>query len=260
MTAPASCQLRAAAALLAVLVVLPASLRAQARAPGPLGAERVLFEAANRERAERKLPALRWDDALARAAREHAALMARVGAISHQFPGEPGLSQRVTQAGVRFTLVAENVGEAPDVDELHSLWMKSPGHRANLLEPRSNAAGIAVVRRKGQYFGVQDFARILPTLSIEEQEKEVGSLLAARGLQLLPDHRGARETCAISHGLSPGVHPHFMFRYLTEDIRRLPPELEDELRQGNYHSAAVGACSVENGNDSAGYRVAVLLY
>ncbi len=76
---------------------------------------RTLFDAANRERAARGLPLLKWDEMLAGAAREHALRMAERNTISHQFPGEPDFSARIKRTGIRFLAAAENVAEGPSV-------------------------------------------------------------------------------------------------------------------------------------------------
>lgn len=253
-------QSRVAIILLAGLTHLGVPVRAQSSAASLQGGERVLFDASNRERAARRLPPLRWDATLARAAREHALLMARTGAISHQFPGEPGLSTRISQAGARFTLVAENVGDAESVQNLHTAWMKSPPHRANLLHPEVDAVGIAVAERNGLLYAVEDFARLVPFLSLDEQERRVGELLAARGLRLLDTTADVRRTCALDRGVAPGLRPKYLFRYMAAEIHELPDDLLAELRNGRYQSAAVGACDAPNNDGFAGYRIAVLLY
>src|SRR5206468_10892669 len=96
-------------------------------------AEQYLFAAANQERVSRGLTPLRHDPQLARAASLHARAMAEHGTISHQFAGEPELTQRGASAGVPFSLISENVGEAPDVITMHDMWMHSEHHRSNLL-------------------------------------------------------------------------------------------------------------------------------
>src|SRR5882672_6290190 len=58
-------------------------------------AERELLELANRARAQAGVTALRMDEGLTRAAREHATAMAERRELSHQFAGEPELSQRL---------------------------------------------------------------------------------------------------------------------------------------------------------------------
>jgi len=253
---------RFAAVVLGGLTALCASLPALARSAGPAGDERILFDSANRERAARHLPTLQWDDNLSRAARDHALLMARSHAISHQFPGEPDLFSRLSRAGVHSSLAAENVGNASDAPELHDAWMKSSGHRANLLDSKADAVGIAVVERGGLIYAVEDFAHIFTPISLEEQERRVGAQLVARGLRLVETTSSVRQTCALSRGVAPGLHPKYLFRYLTVDIAILPEQLVDELAShgGQYHSVAVGACPASEPGGFDGYRLAVLLY
>src|SRR4029077_2256076 len=77
--------------------------------PQANAAERALFDAANRERVVQGLPQLRWDEALAAAARDHAARLAHSNTLSHQLPGEAPLQDRARVAGARYTIIAENV-------------------------------------------------------------------------------------------------------------------------------------------------------
>src|ERR1700756_5652054 len=65
--------------------------------------EQELIDAVNRERKERSLSILKWDDGLARAARKHAELMAEQRVLQHQLPEEPELSVRAHDAGARFS-------------------------------------------------------------------------------------------------------------------------------------------------------------
>lgn len=120
--------------------------------------EQAIFDAANRERAARNLPPLKWSAGLASAARAHAQKMAQAGTISHEFPGEAGMGARFHMAGVRFTSAAENVAQGPSAAVLHQEWMNSPAHRDNILDPGLDSLGVAVVERNGELFAVQDFA------------------------------------------------------------------------------------------------------
>src|SRR5437867_4550173 len=151
--------------------------------------ERELFELLNHERAANNLPELKWDDGLFKAARQHALLMLNLNIMEHQLPGEPRLEERLTNAGARFTYIAENIAIGKDSSTIHSGWMHSPGHRANILSPRVTAVGIAVVRGTAGLFAVQDFAQSFGNFSLEQQEKQVASLLSAKGLHVtgVPD-------------------------------------------------------------------------
>jgi uncharacterized protein YkwD len=143
------------------------SLPLTARAQGPALQrteiiERDLFDYANHERSAQGLPALRWNTALADAARKHAAVMAQKQSISHQFPGEASLPGRAGQSGAHFVWLSENVAEGPSAQVIHAEWVKSPNHRANLLDRDMDSIGIAVAERGGQWFAVEDFSKAKP--------------------------------------------------------------------------------------------------
>jgi len=122
-------------------------------------AERDLFAAANQARRAQGLPALRWDDSLAMAARRHAAVMAQHGTTQHGYEGEPSLSARAKEAGAHFTWLSENVTQGPTTAAVHAQFMNSPNHRANLLDHDMDSVGIGVAERSGQFFVVEDFSQ-----------------------------------------------------------------------------------------------------
>ncbi|SPE44202.1 exported hypothetical protein [Candidatus Sulfotelmatobacter sp. SbA7] len=134
-------------------------LSSASRAQSVSSAERQLFDAANRERKGRGIPALRWDEALASAARNHASEMAKRGTVSHQFPGESNLPTRARQASARYSSLAEDVDQGPNMETIHRSLMASPLHRANILDSSMDSAGIGVAERDGQWFAVEDFSK-----------------------------------------------------------------------------------------------------
>jgi len=135
--------------------VAPAQQRAES-------VERQIFDAANQARRAQGLMRLKWDPSLARAARQHAQVMARQNALSHQFPNEPSLPTRASHAGLFFISIAENVAQGSDADNISDQWVKSPQHRQNLLDPDMNVIGIGVAERDGELFAAEDFAKIKP--------------------------------------------------------------------------------------------------
>lgn len=152
--------MRISSKLIVAVLLLGAMFQSQitwAQQNGSL--ERALFDAANHERQSQGLPTLKWDNALAGAAERHAAVMAQQGTLSHQFPGEASLASRATQAGVHFVWLSENVAQGPNAEFIHSQWVKSPNHRANLLDRDMDSIGIAVAQRDGQWFAVEDFSK-----------------------------------------------------------------------------------------------------
>jgi hypothetical protein len=241
---------------LVLLILVLITPLAPAQRP-PAGPEDSLLNSANRERVSRGLPALRWDDTLAAAARDHAQLMARSNALSHQFPGEPSLKDRTRQAGAHYSVIAENVAEGPSPAVIHSEWMNSAPHRANLLDPELNAIGIAVVRSGDMLFAVQDFSQSVLSLDFQQQENQVGRLVAARGLKLA-DTADARKACN-ANGSFTAAHPSLLMRFETSDLSSLPKEIDDKLRASQYHSASVAACDPAN-SDFSHYRIVIILF
>jgi len=290
---------RCAARLLTICLLVAASFSANRivvhAAPQSVSAERALFDSANRERVAQGLAPLRWDDALANAACNHALVMAQRNTLSHQFPGEAPLQERAKLAGARYAEIAENVAEGPTADQIHSSWMHSPPHRANLLDPGLTAIGIAVVATtprggsgwggngSGILFAVEDFSQSVASASFAEQERQVAAVLTVRGLQAAnfgfsgPNNGGAkgngsgganaiatiddaRRTCATDRGWT-GARPALVVRYESGDLSRLPEDLEQKLRTERYRVAVVGACEAPgNSRGFTRYRVAVLLF
>jgi uncharacterized protein YkwD len=231
--------------------------------------EQYLLAAANRERLSRGLKLLRRDPVLAQAAAFHALQMADHADISHEFPGEPDLATRAATAGVKFSLIAENVGEAPDAIVIHDMWMESAGHRENLLEPNVNVAGISVIARDGQLYAVEDFASTVETLSIDQQESTVSSLIETSGIPVANKLdaeaaesaiQAARQTCTMSTGFAGPRRPWFVMRYTAATLTQLPTPLQTRIGSGKYHQAAVGACSSTEASPFTSYSIAVLLY
>jgi len=221
--------------------------------------ERQLFEALNRERTAQGLSALQWDNALFRAARQHALRMANLNRLEHQLPSESNLEGRLAEAGARFGVIAENIAIGPNPPIIHSGWMDSPGHRKNILDPRLTSVGIAAVRGPGGLFAVQDFSQFVPDLSAEQQEQKVVSLLAAQGFRPANATAGARKTCETDAGFA-GTSARAMIRFEATDLEKLPEVLERKIRSAFYSKAAVGACRANGAAGFARYRIAVLFF
>jgi Cysteine-rich secretory protein family len=231
------------------------------RGGGPTVAEQYLLSAANAERVQRGLQPLRWDGALYQAASYHAQQMAGRETISHQYDGEPELTARGQEAGARFSVIAENVAEAPNAILIQEAWMNSPKHRENLLDPRVDSIGIRVVGREGRLYAVEDFDRSVMQLSLEQQENTVGQLLqSVADMQILPGSGDARNTCAMNSGYAGDRRPWFVMRYTAFDLDKIPEMLQQKLASGKYRAAEVGACSTDGAHNFSVYSIAVMLY
>ena len=224
-------------------------------------AEQYLFHAANAERVRRGLPLLRWDDNLYRAAHLHAIEMAKRESISHQYPGEPDVGDRAQQQGARFSVVAENVAEAPTSIDVHDAWMHSAEHRANLLDGEVDSIAISVVRRSGQLYAVEDFDRSVANLSFAAQELAVMDRLSRLGgVTILPPSEDARRTCRMETGYAGLRRPLFVMRYTTGELDVLPQALTNKIESGRFREAQVGACPASDTASFSAFDIAVLLY
>lgn len=253
-----ACAKKFVACLVAVSPFLvSASQSAQTQPLERNDSERELLDLLNHERTADHLPELKWDEALFKAARKHALLMLDLNTPGHQLPGEPGLAERLTNAGARFTYIAENIAIGKDSETIHSGWMHSPGHRANILSPRATAVGIAAVRGADGLFAVEDFSQSFGDVSLEQQEKQVASLLLAKGLRVAGTPAEARRAC---DGGLPGSWSGAVIRFETGDLSNFPPELEKKIRSEPYRNITVGACRTPDGPGFARYKIALLLF
>jgi hypothetical protein len=222
-----------------------------------------LFTLGNQARASQGLPPLQWDPALAAAALNHCVRMAAEGPLSHQYNGEPDLSERAGKAGAHFSLIEENIAEGYQPDSIHQAWMNSPHHRDNLLNPGVDRVGLAVVSRGNMLYAVADFEREVRVLTPEQVEATVANLVQATGVAAHGNSPGAREACAQDNGLPVSLdnrRPEFVMRWQDAALSHLPAALLDRIATGRYHEAAVGSCPTPNsGPTFTYYRIAVLL-
>jgi hypothetical protein len=223
-----------------------------------------LMALANQSRSASGAEPLKWDGALAVAARKHCLRMAAEGPISHRYPGELDLSERAGQAEAHFSLIEENVAIGPSPAWIHDEWMHSSGHRTNLLNPEVDRVGIAVVASRGVLYAVADYARGVQSLSPSQVEARIAGLIRQKGVAIAGDPGFARAACAMNSGVpnsAGGSPPGFIMRWQDSDMSVLPDALAGRLASGRYHQAAIGSCSPAGVDGTfTAYRVAVLLY
>ncbi len=168
------------------IAVLAALHRTPARAALTLPAEpsaadeKALEEQAfvamiNAERSERGLSILTVDPMLIATARAHSEEMCSLDYFDHHSP-TPSMSSPMDryltsakQLGLpqpEYLLVGENIfycsvfNDIYNVDYAHRAFMASPGHRANILEPRFAKVGIGIYRNaKGEFWVTEMFSR-----------------------------------------------------------------------------------------------------
>lgn len=148
---------RARVAVVALLIAAAAWTGATARGDTahPDWDEWDFLRLANRERWERGIAPLAMNPALRELARSWSDVMATENSLHH----DPNLRAGIADALPGWQRLAENVGFGSSVLRLHDSFMSSPGHRANLLEPAYNAAGVGVTWSAGTLWVTVKFAK-----------------------------------------------------------------------------------------------------
>ncbi|MFI7541682.1 glycosyl hydrolase [Actinoplanes sp. NPDC049599] len=136
------------------------------------GPEQRMIDLINEERARAGCPAVTRSDPLTKAARAHSRLMADRADLTHRFPDEPDLGDRITAAGYRWAALAENITSGAfrtpetamygrhDATTNFVGFMESEGHRANILNCGLREVGVGVARdRTGAPWWTQDFGK-----------------------------------------------------------------------------------------------------
>lgn len=127
--------------------------------PDPAAEDRML-QKLNQARASVGLSPLRSDTLLQQAARSHSADMYQRRYFSHKTPDGKTPYDRLHDLRFHYVTAGENIAFAPDVDQAWDSLMKSPDHRANILNPDFRCVGIGAYKGLNGYeeMFTQDFA------------------------------------------------------------------------------------------------------
>jgi uncharacterized protein YkwD len=152
--------LYAIAAVVAMLVAAPSAMGARAcesaNATPAKAAKRTMVRATlcvmNAERERRGLRPLKLNKRLSKAARRHARDMARRKYFAHDSLGGGTFVDRIRRTGylrgAQSWFVGENLAwgtlERSAPRAITKMWMRSPGHRANILSPSFREVGIGL--------------------------------------------------------------------------------------------------------------------
>jgi uncharacterized protein YkwD len=146
-------------------------------------AEQQIYALLNQARRAAGLPALPLDEALSAVARAHCQDMAAHGFVGHISPRTGGPADRARRAGITAPLITENLAQARSPQEADQGLLDSPGHRANILDPRARRVGIAVQEITGvagirQLLVAELFVGQLATVDLSTAPTVVVSTLA----------------------------------------------------------------------------------
>jgi uncharacterized protein YkwD len=268
-------------AILLFLLWIFSSVVINAQQPQPsssqfdTASEEHLVELINQERTSRGLNALAVDERLTEAARKHTQLMVQHSQLSHQFEGEPSPQTRVNSEGLSSDSQGENVDLNQTITGAHDALMKSPPHRANILDPDYNAIGVGIIRAGENVWVTEDFARRLPQLSESQAESAVQNAInhneRARGFgapvrQPLTQLRHMACDMALNDdlNLTPASHlsgVHQVFAWTAGDPAKLPKGIDSLLIAGLKGGYSLGACFAPSVSHSGGiYWLVMVAY
>jgi len=217
-------------------------------------AERQLLDLANADLARARLSPLKMDEGLVHAARAHAAEMASQNQLSHQFSGEPSLTERISAtATLHLSRAGENVALATTAEDAHQALMSSPPHRDNLLSPNFNVAGIGVFRSGNRLYVAQDFGSSMATYSVQQAQQLVAASVEqlryrARMPRLQRVENGTMQSsaCAMAEADSlTGPNPapgSYMLRYTSMTPETIPSQISKVIVRRGLHTYSAGTC------------------
>lgn len=115
----------------------------------------------NQQRAKYGCRALQYDSRLARAAILHSREMAQYGYFSHRGRNGSTFVTRARSAGYRYAM-SENIAWGyPTAREVVIAWMRSPGHKRNIINCSAKRIGVGVAyHRTGFPYWTQEFGRV----------------------------------------------------------------------------------------------------
>ncbi|MFE9933011.1 sigma-70 family RNA polymerase sigma factor [Streptomyces sp. NPDC005533] len=127
-------------------------------APAPPGMAGQVLALVNTERAAAGCGPLKEDPQLRAAAQGHSDDMAARDFFSHTNPDGADPGQRTTSAGYRWSTYGENIAKGQQTAQsVMDSWMKSPGHRANILNCSFKDLGVGVHQGAGGPWWTQNF-------------------------------------------------------------------------------------------------------
>jgi uncharacterized protein YkwD len=122
----------------------------------------------NQARRESGLPALRINAAVNAAAQAHAEDMARRGFYNHRSPERRDVLDRFrANGGAGWAAIGENIAtchnnctaDSGQLRHFQGQWMRSAGHRRNILDARFAGFGFGIASAGGKVYAVQTFVR-----------------------------------------------------------------------------------------------------
>jgi len=164
---------RAAAMLLALVLLCagcatqPLSNNSLDRVANPEALRREALSLVNQARSREGVAPLRMNATLNAAAQAHAEDMARRGFYGHRSPERQDVADRYRgNGGGLWAAIGENIfhctectADSAQIRKFHEGWMRSAGHRRNIVSAQFDEFGFGVAAAGGRVYAVQTFVR-----------------------------------------------------------------------------------------------------
>jgi len=144
--------------------------------------EKKVLEIINAERTAAGLPALAWDPAVAGVARK---LSEGLSDESRRAAAGGLVVEQLQKAGVGTALLVVNPAQGVTVDDAQERLLTSPGHRANLMNPEVNQAGVGITTLTGKTgatttYLAEIFVKVLPPVDLVAVREQLQAAIAER--------------------------------------------------------------------------------
>ena len=240
--------------------------------------EKEIFELLNKERQKHGLAILRLSQPLTLLARKHSQDMAAHENLGHLSSSGENYTDRLVEDGFYFMKNGENVARSDSFSAklIHEGFMKSPGHRENILDPEFDEVGIGAVRsEKKVYYVTQDF--LLPLAPKDEEQakkqiqKKVNELRKESSLPLLvfqndADDYALQYSSSKARGeLTPLLPARFGGVFIlynsSPSLENVYPVYKEKAMDEIYETAGLGVCFLRNEKNRGGsYFITLLLF
>jgi hypothetical protein len=148
---------------------------------------------------------------LAAVARNHSQQMASQQSLYHN----PGLTTQVQN----WQAVGENVGEGPSVSDIHTAFMNSPEHRANILDHDFTQVGVGVaVDKNGIIWVTEDFRQPMSSGSTTASHTTATHTTATQPTYTYSAPSSSRLSTAVAP--KPAPSPRAVLLHKLHELRR----------------------------------------
>lgn len=141
----------------------PATPPVPVQTPSAAKIEAAVRQEINQQRTKYGLQPLENNEKLAQVARRYSRQMAEKNFFSHTGADGSTLTQRIRAGRISYWVVGENLFKSTNVRQPVPIavkgWMKSPGHRENILRPVFRKTGVGVWKTGNTYYITQLFLR-----------------------------------------------------------------------------------------------------